>query len=189
MPLPSASDRDDRLCDTAQYPSRLVHKFGVNPNCCLLDPRSIQVDAPASQTFDQIQCIGGKHGWYGFNWLWHLRGTLDRICGGPGMRGRRDDKEIEVGETLDFWRVEAYEPNSLLRLRAEMKLPGRAWLEFAVEPLNGGTLIRQTALFECSGFWGRLYWWSLYPIHEFVFTGMLSGIARRAEAPHRISTP
>ncbi len=98
------------------------------------------------------------------------------------MRGRRDPEQLRVGDTLDFWRVEAYEPDCRLRLAAEMKMPGRAWLEYEVQPCDGGTEIRQTAVFDPVGFSGLLYWYSVYPLHKLIFKGTLKGIARKAEA-------
>ncbi|MBE0566487.1 MAG: DUF2867 domain-containing protein, partial [Krumholzibacteria bacterium] len=113
--------------------------------------------------------------------LWRARGALDLLAGGVGLRrGRSHPREVRVGDVLDFWRVEAVEPDRLLRLRAEMKLPGRAWLEFAVEPRPGGSLISQTAVFDPVGLGGLLYWYALYPVHELVFRDMLRGIARAA---------
>ncbi|MEJ2336497.1 MAG: DUF2867 domain-containing protein, partial [Gemmatimonadales bacterium] len=117
-------------------------------------------------------------------WLWRLRGFLDLLVGGAGIRrGRRDPETPSAGDTVDFWRVESYEPDRLLALNAEMKLPGRAWLQFEVEPLaDGGSRIRQTAIFDPVGLFGLLYWYGLYPLHVVVFRGMLRGIARAALA-------
>jgi hypothetical protein len=111
--------------------------------------------------------------------LWELRGGLDVLVGGPGLRrGRRDPVGIEVGDTIDFWRVEGFEQDRLLRLAAEMKVPGRAWLQFEVEPdENGGSTIRQTAIFDPAGVPGLAYWYTLWPVHNFIFGGMLQGIA------------
>jgi hypothetical protein len=115
--------------------------------------------------------------------LWRLRGFIDLLFGGVGMRrGRRHPEEIAVGDTVDFWRVEAYEPNRRVRLVAEMKLPGRAWLEFEVEPDADGTTIRQTAVFDPVGLLGLLYWYAVYPLHARVFAGMLRGVAAHAMA-------
>jgi uncharacterized protein YbjT (DUF2867 family) len=131
--------------------------------------------------FAPISKIGGTVGWYYGDGLWRLRGLLDLLVGGPGMRrGRRHASIIYPGDTLDFWRVEKIEPDRLLRLQAEMKLPGRAWLQFEVEPIDGGSRIRQTAIFDPAGLFGKLYWYALYPIHEIVFRRMLFGIAAEA---------
>ena len=137
------------------------------------------MDAPPAAAFAPIRDIGGETGWYYGNWLWILRGLLDRLCGGPGLRRGRP-AELAPGAPLDSWRVEAYEPPRLLRLAAEMKLPGRAWLEFRVEPENGGSRIRQSALYDPRGVTGRAYWYAVYPFHQFVFAGMLRAIARAA---------
>ncbi len=110
-----------------------------------------------------------------------VRGFIDLLVGGVGVRrGRRDDENLHVGEALDFWRVEVYEPGRRLRLHAEMKVPGRAWLEFEVTPCEGGSTIRQTAIFDPLGLFGILYWYGIYPLHQFVFAGMLRNIARAA---------
>lgn len=135
------------------------------------------VSCSARQAFATIARIGGKTGWYSAAFLWRLRGFLDRLVGGPGLRrGRRDPDRLRVGDTIDFWRVEAFEPDRLLRLSAEMRLPGRAWLQFEVE--DG--LIRQTAIFDPAGLFGLAYWYALYPLHRLVFRGMLREIARRS---------
>jgi hypothetical protein len=126
-----------------------------------------------------IRRIGGKTGWYYGNSLWRLRGFLDLLVGGAGLRrGRRDPEWLIPGDTVDFWRVEAFEPDSLLRLFAEMKLPGRAWLQFEVTGGDAGTTICQTAIFDSVGIYGLLYWYALYPLHELVFAGMLRGIVK-----------
>jgi hypothetical protein len=126
--------------------------------------------------------IGGRTGWYSARWLWTLRGVLDRSVGGPGLRrGRRDPTGLRVGDTLDFWRVEEFQPDRLLRLRAEMRVPGRAWLQFEVEPDGSGSTITQTALFDPAGVAGLGYWYAVWPFHHRVFDGMLHGIARAAE--------
>ena len=150
----------------------------------LLDARSIDVAVAPSAAFAPIRRIGGNNGYYAYQFLWKLRGYLDRWIGGVGMRrGRRDPETLQEGDTVDFWRVERFEPDRLLRLRAEMKVPGKAWLEFAVEPTATGTTIRQTAIYDPGGVLGVLYWYSLHPIHGLVFGGMLQGIANRATRP------
>jgi hypothetical protein len=145
----------------------------------LIDSRSILLDIPVEDAFAPIQRIGGKNGWYYGNWLWKLRGFLDLLVGGVGLRrGRRDTDRIDVGDAIDFWRVEEFESNRLLRLTAEMKLPGRAWLEFEVLPESDSqSTIRQTAIFDPIGLFGLLYWYGIWPLHQFVFSGMLKGIA------------
>jgi uncharacterized protein YbjT (DUF2867 family) len=148
----------------------------------LRDTREREVAAPPEAAFAPIRCIGGETGWYAFDWLWRLRGFFDLLVGGVGVRrGRSDPEELRVGDALDWWRVESFAAGRLLRLRAEMKLPGRAWLEFEVTPTPGGSRVRQTATFDPDGAWGRLYWFVIYPLHTAVFRGMLAGIARAAE--------
>lgn len=147
----------------------------------VVDSRVTTVMVPPEHAFAPIHEIGGERGWYAWDWLWRARGLLDLLVGGVGTRrGRPHPSELHVGDALDFWRVEAIEPGRRLRLAAEMKLPGRAWLEFEVTPEAGGSSIRQTAIFDPLGLAGRLYWYGLYPLHELVFSGMLKGIARAA---------
>jgi len=147
----------------------------------LIDSRKAFVPVPAAAAFAPIRRIGGDAGWYYGNALWHLRGALDLLVGGVGLRRRRPrTDELHPGDALDFWRVESVESDRLLRLRAEMKVPGRAWLQFETTPVAGGTEIRQTAIFDASGLVGLAYWYALYPLHRFIFAGMLRGIAHRA---------
>jgi uncharacterized protein YbjT (DUF2867 family) len=146
-----------------------------------IDSRKALVPVPPSAAFAPIRRIGGDAGWYYGNFLWRLRGFLDLLAGGVGLRrGRRHPDDLREGDALDFWRVEAVEPNRLLRLRAEMRVPGRAWLQFEITPAAGGAEIRQTAVFDSSGLFGLAYWYALYPLHRFVFGGMLRGIAAAA---------
>ena len=154
-------------------------KFGSR----LVDARTVHVDRSAQEAFTPIRRIGGKAGWYYANFLWQIRGWIDLLLGGVGLRrGRRDPEELIVGDVLDFWRVEAYEPNRRLRLVAEMKLPGRAWLEFEVEEQDNGSEIHQMAVFDPLGLAGLMYWYGIYPIHRRIFAGMLQGVANRASA-------
>jgi uncharacterized protein YbjT (DUF2867 family) len=147
----------------------------------LVDARQVQVNVGTHRAFAPIATIGGDHGWYFATWLWRIRGAVDLLMGGVGMRrGRRDPEAPAVGDTLDFWRVEAYEPGRRLRLAAEMRLPGRAWLEFEVEPAVGGAIIHQTAVFEPGGLAGLIYWYGLLPVHAVIFGGMLRAIGQRA---------
>ena len=156
---------------------------GVQFGTRLIDSRTVRVGTTPSRAFATIQRIGGETGWYSWNWLWHVRGYLDLLAGGVGMRrGRRSPTNLRVGDTVDFWRVEVIEPERRLRLAVEMKLPGRAWLEFEVQGEGSSSTIRQTAIFDPVGLLGRAYWYLLYPFHELVFAGMLRGIARAAEA-------
>ena len=151
------------------------------------DRRVRRVRASNVTTFRALVRIGGEEGWYTFDWLWQLRGILDRLVGGVGMRrGRRDPDTLQAGDALDFWRVESVVPGDHLQLRAEMKVPGRAWLRFDIcDAKDGESMVQQTAFFEPKGLFGLLYWWSVYPFHLFIFPSMLSAIGRRAEALER----
>ena len=148
--------------------------------------RSRLVAAPADVVFATFAGIGGRRGWYGSDFLWRARGWLDRLSGGVGMRrGRRHPDTLRPGDALDFWRVESVEAGHALRLRAEMRVPGRAWLVFEADPDAadaGRAHLRQTAVFEPRGLFGFLYWWALYPVHQVVFARLLKEIARHAEA-------
>jgi hypothetical protein len=140
------------------------------------------VRAPAREVFAQIERLGGSAGWPFGNVLWRIRGLMDRLVGGPGMRlGRRDPRHVRVGDAVDFWRVEEIRPRELLRLRAEMHVPGRAWLQYEVTDDPAGCRLVQTAFFEPKGLSGRLYWYLLLPAHLFIFRGSIREIARRAE--------
>jgi uncharacterized protein YbjT (DUF2867 family) len=157
------------------------HSAGVHVGNRFVESRTREVDVGPEAAFAPIRRIGGETGWYAYDWLWRLRGFLDLLVGGVGVRrGRPSPEDLHVGDALDFWRVEAYEPNRRLRLSAEMKLPGRAWLEFEVVSRKGGATIRQTALYEPVGLFGLVYWYGVYPLHRLVFSGMLHGIARAA---------
>jgi uncharacterized protein YbjT (DUF2867 family) len=156
---------------------------GVRFGNRIVDSRKRDIDVSPEAAFAPIRRIGGETGWYAYDWLWRLRGFVDLLAGGVGVRrGRPDPDELRVGDALDFWRVEAYEPDRLLRLAAEMKLPGRAWLEFEVVPRAAGATIRQTALFDPVGLGGLLFWFCLYPVHRLVFSGLVQGIVRAASA-------
>lgn len=149
----------------------------------LVDRQQIEVPAGPERAFAPIQRIGGRRGWYFATWLWYLRGFLDLLVGGVGMRrGRRHPVDLRPGDPLDFWRVEAWEENRLLRLCAEMKVPGRAWLQFEVERVGERSRITQTAIFDPLGLSGLVYWYGLYPIHWLIFRRMLRGVAARAAA-------
>jgi uncharacterized protein YbjT (DUF2867 family) len=145
----------------------------------LVSSRVVRVDRTPEEAFAPIQRIGGATGWYASNWFWRLRGLLDTLRGGVGLRrGRRDPHDLRVGDTVDFWRVERLEPDRLLRLAAEMKIPGRLWLQFEVDPAEHDSLLRQTTVFDPAGYVGLGYWYLLYPIHHGVFSRMLRGIQR-----------
>ncbi|GLH74080.1 NAD(P)-dependent oxidoreductase [Geothrix limicola] len=149
----------------------------------LLERHALHVRARPGTIFQAFCALGGESGWPAGNWLWQLRGTLDRALGGKGMRrGRRHPRELRVGDPVDFWRVEALEPDRLLRLRSEMKLDGHAWLQFTVRPEGTGSRLEQTAFFEPHGLLGLLYWYAVLPFHWFVFPGLIRALKRRAEA-------
>jgi uncharacterized protein YbjT (DUF2867 family) len=176
---------ETRWSDALSSSGRVRTWGGARFGTRLVDSRTAQVNKPPAVAFKPIQRIGGNTGWYACNFLWRLRGFLDLLAGGVGMRrGRRDPQTIRVGDALDFWRVEAFEPNRRLRLAAEMNLPGRAWLEFEVTGDEAASTIRQTAIFDPVGLFGQIYWYALYPLHQMVFSRMLKGIvaaARREE--------
>ncbi|ATG55924.1 NAD(P)-dependent oxidoreductase [Brachybacterium ginsengisoli] len=150
------------------------------------DERSRHVDAAPETVWAVIEGIGGRRGWYSWRLGWLARGLMDRIVGGPGLRrGRRHPDRLAVGDALDWWRVERLEPGRLLRLRAEMRVPGGAWLELGVEPEDGdrgGAILHQRAIYHPRGLLGDLYWWAVWPFHGIVFGGMQRNIARAAEA-------
>ncbi len=149
----------------------------------LLERHHRHVKATPDAVFRACCALGGEAGWPAGNWLWQLRGLMDRLVGGVGMRrGRRHPRMLRMGDPVDFWRVEALEPGHLLRLRAEMKLPGHAWLQFQVRPEGPGSRLEQTAFFEPHGLTGLLYWYSVLPFHRFIFPGMVRALKRQAEA-------
>ncbi len=149
----------------------------------LIDRRECIVKASPRELASVFTQLGGQRGWLYGNWLWKMRGILDQAVGGGGLRrGRRSETDLRMGDAVDFWRGEAYEPEHLLRLRAEMKLPGDAWLEFDANALHDGTTrLTQTAFFEPRGLFGALYWYAVAPFHAFIFGGMARAIAAQAE--------
>ena len=155
---------------------------GVRFGSRLVDSRTCRVNVPPQSAFAPIQRIGGAAGWYYGSWLWRVRGFLDLLFGGVGVRrGRPHPVRIRIGDAIDFWRVESFTPDRLLRLQAEMKLPGRAWLEFEVTGDQAHSTIRQTAIFDPVGLLGLLYWYGVFPLHRLVFAGMLKNLARACE--------
>jgi uncharacterized protein YbjT (DUF2867 family) len=148
----------------------------------ILERRQLEVAAPAAAVFRSFTGLGGRRGWLYGTWLWWLRGLVDRVVGGVGMRrGRRDPDALRAGDALDFWRVEEVRPDALLRLRAEMKVPGRAWLEFRASPLSADrTTLVQTAYFAPRGLAGLAYWYLLYPLHAVIFSRLASRVGERA---------
>lgn len=148
----------------------------------LREERTLLVDSSPEYVFDTFTQIGGETGWHSWSWAWKLRGLMDQFIGGPGLRrGRRVTQEAFIGETIDFFRVEELQRPEIMRLRAEMKVPGYAWLQFEAKPEAGATRLIQTALFEPRGLFGYLYWWVLYPFHYFIFRSMIRRIAEQAE--------
>ncbi|APD10308.1 MULTISPECIES: SDR family oxidoreductase [Thermus] len=144
--------------------------------------RTLPVQAPPEAVYRVFASLGGERGWLVWGWAWALRGLVDRLLGGPGLRrGRRHPTLLLPGEAVDFWRVEAVEPGRLLRLRAEMRLPGKAWLEWQALPEGEGCRLVQTAYFAPVGLTGFLYWWALYPIHARIFSDLARAIAKEAE--------
>lgn len=158
---------------------RLEDKEGV-----VREVRTLLVDAPQESVFRAFSSLGGERGWRVWDWAWRARGAVDQMLGGPGLRrGRRDPDVLYPGEALDFWRVEEYRPHSLLRLRAEMKVPGKAWLQFEAVPEGGQVRLVQTAFFVPTGFFGWLYWYGIYPVHGKIFSDMVKAIAADAVTP------
>lgn len=174
---------ETRWSDARSSGGPLLPRGGLPVGQRMVDSRSIAVSLPAERIFPVIERVGGATGWYYADTLWGVRGAIDLLVGGVGVRrGRRDPERLRKGDAVDWWRVEAIERPSLLRLAAEMRLPGRAWLQFEVTPAPGGagSTLRQTAIFDPVGLSGRLYWYLLYPVHAMIFTGMLRRIARQA---------
>ncbi|MFG3172556.1 SDR family oxidoreductase [Streptomyces sp. NPDC048200] len=182
---------------SASYPGTSSDPLPTDPDWAggslYTDRREMAVDASPEALWRVIEGIGGDNGWYSFPLAWAVRGWLDRAVGGVGLRrGRRDANRLRVGDSLDFWRVEEIEPGHLLRLRAEMRLPGLAWLEmYAEQDDHGRTRYRQRALFHPHGLLGHLYWWSVSPFHAVVFGGMARNIAKAAakNAPDGVKQP
>lgn len=145
------------------------------------DVRTVSTSAPPAKVFAAVERIGGETGWYSASVLWRIRGLMDRIIGGVGLRrGRRDPEHLSVGDAVDFWRVEEVVPGHLVRLRAEMKMPGRAWLEFRIEDSDGRTTLTQRAIYSPHGLLGHAYWWSVAPFHAVVFPPMARHIVETA---------
>jgi uncharacterized protein YbjT (DUF2867 family) len=154
-----------------------------NQEGMILEQRQALVRASQAEVYSLFTSLGGERGWLFYNWTWEIRGLMDRLVGGVGLRrGRRDPNDVRVGDAVDFWRVEAVDPRRLLRLRAEMKVPGRAWLQFEAQPIeNGKTQLIQTAFFAPKGLSGFLYWYILYPLHSLIFSGLIRELKEQAE--------
>ena len=149
----------------------------------LTDERTATTDASVEQVFAALCSLGGDTGWHSGEWLWRLRGFIDVLWGGPGIRrGRRDPHSLVIGDYVDFWRVEDLRTPEFLRLHAEMLLPGDAWLEWTVSGTPTGTTIVQRARFKPRGLWGRIYWYAVLPFHSLVFPGLLRGVIKQARA-------
>jgi uncharacterized protein YbjT (DUF2867 family) len=157
---------------------------GIDRKHLLIDTQTVTVHASANTTFGVVSSIGGSNGWYYANWLWEIRGWIDERVGGVGLRrGRINADILQEGELLDFWRVESYEPAKLLRLRSEMRMWGKAWLEFSVgDSGNQVAILTQKAYYYPKGVLGYAYWYCVYPLHHFVFRGMIRAIRQRAES-------
>jgi hypothetical protein len=157
----------------------------------IIEGRQRIVPASPAAVFNAVRRLGGQNGWLFMNWAWRVRGWMDRLVGGVGLRrGRRDPQEIRVGDALDFFRVEAVESDRRLLLRAEMRLPGRAWLQFETYPFEGGkTRLVQTSYFAPKGLMGLAYWYGLYPIHRIIFAGLIRSLARRAASEIKTGLP
>ncbi|MBV9720158.1 MAG: SDR family oxidoreductase [Candidatus Eremiobacteraeota bacterium] len=177
-----SADRESTWFDAFAGENRRGEFVGLQEGM-FIDRRELVVNAPTDQTAAIFSSLGGEHGWLASNSLWRLRGWIDRAVGGTGLRrGRRSMKNLRVGDALDFWRVEEYHPGRMLRLRAEMLLPGRAWLQFESEPLAPSqSRLVQTAFFEPRGVGGYVYWYGVLPFHGIVFGRMIKGVARAAE--------
>jgi uncharacterized protein YbjT (DUF2867 family) len=148
----------------------------------LTDVRTAHSSASPERLYDAITSLGGAKGWHRGEWLWRVRGGFDRVWGGPGLRrGRRHPSELRVGDFVDFWRVDALEPERFVQLHAEMILPGEAWLEWRIEATPEGSKVLQTARFKPRGLLGRAYWYAVVPFHTLVFPGLLRGVVADAE--------
>ncbi|MDQ3738426.1 MAG: SDR family oxidoreductase [Actinomycetota bacterium] len=159
------------------------------------DKRTATTTAPPAAVYDVLSRLGGRTGWLSPRWLWSIRGLADKLAGGVGSRrGRRHAARLRVGDAVDFWRVETADPPHALRLRAEMKMPGRAWLEWTVAEANedsgdpGDTIVAQRAIYHPAGIWGRLYWWAVWPFHFLVFPRIMRRLLAQAEraTPHSV---
>jgi hypothetical protein len=185
--LARAIDRTDRhdlestWFDAMATPDRESLSSVTSREGMIVERRVRNVAASPARVFAEIERLGGEAGWPYANVLWRLRGLADRVVGGVGMRlGRRDPARVRIGDAVDFWRVEEVRRPELLRLRAEMKVPGRAWLQYEVQEIPRGSRIVQTAFFEPKGLPGLAYWYALYPVHGLIFRGSVRVLAERA---------
>ncbi|MCJ7710744.1 MAG: SDR family oxidoreductase, partial [Chloroflexi bacterium] len=185
--LQRAIDRTDRhdvestWFDALAAPDKANLSSVASHEGMIVERRQRAISASPEMVFAEVERVGGEAGWPYGNLLWWARGLMDRAVGGVGMRlGRRDPGQLRVGDALDFWRVEEIRRPTLLRLRAEMKVPGRAWLQYEVTPTAGGSRLVQTAFFEPKGLPGLAYWYLLYPVHGLIFRGTVRVLAERA---------
>lgn len=179
-------DGDSTWFDALAKPEKASLSSVTSREGMIVERREQIVAASPERVFAEVERVGGAAGWPYANVLWHIRGLMDRLVGGVGMRlGRRDPERLRVGDALDFWRVEEIRTPALLRLRAEMRVPGRAWLQYEVTPTEGGSRLTQTAFFEPKGLLGLAYWYLLYPVHGMIFRGTVRVLAQRAiHRPH-----
>jgi uncharacterized protein YbjT (DUF2867 family) len=202
LPLPYvealqlAIDRTDRhdvestWFDALAAPDKVSLSSVTSYEGMIVERRQRTVSTSPGRAFAEVERLGGNAGWPYANLLWRLRGLMDRVVGGVGMRlGRRDPDHLRVGDALDFWRVEEIHRPTLLRLRAEMKVPGRAWLQYEVTPTEAGCRLIQTAFFEPKGLPGLAYWYVLYPVHGLIFRGSIRVLAERALGPRAEASP
>jgi hypothetical protein len=185
--LQRAIDRTDHHAvestwfDAYAAPDRASLSSVTSSEGMIVERRQRTVAAPPEDVFAEVERLGGDAGWPYANLLWRIRGLMDRVVGGPGMRlGRRDPDHVRVGDAIDFWRVEDVRRPGLLRLRAEMRVPGRAWLQYEITPTATGCRLVQTAFFEPKGLPGLAYWYVLYPVHGLIFRGSVRVLAERA---------
>jgi uncharacterized protein YbjT (DUF2867 family) len=189
IPYPEAVERALERIRTGEVSTRWSGALGAGKTFefedregILREVRTLRVEASPAAVFQAFCSLGGDRGWLYWDWAWGFRGFLDQLVGGPGTRrGRRDPVLLQEGEAVDFWRVEAIQPGRLLRLRAEMKVPGRAWLQWEALPETGGTRLVQSALFAPAGLLGLLYWYAVFPLHTFIFPGMARRVGAIAE--------
>ena len=175
--------RETHWSDSISSASTSTSWGGTRFGTRLVDSAETRSGVSPEKTFAAIEKIGGENGYYFADALWRLRSALDLLLGGVGMRrGRRDPEHLAPGDVVDSWRVEKLEPGKCLLLQSEMKLPGRAWLQFEVYPAGEGARLRQTTIFDPVGTVGLLYWYALYPLHIVIFKGMLRGVRREAES-------
>ena len=170
--------------DALLRPSEAITSLrSVGRSGLMLEQRTRKVSASVSSVYKCFAGIGDRRGWYHATVLWQLRGWIDRLLGGAGLRrGRRHPDDLRVGDALDFWRVENVKQNHLVRLRAEMKLPGKAWIQFKCTPqIDGTSMLELNVIFAPKGLLGLVYWYSLYPIHRWIFDGLVQQIVKRAE--------